>query len=318
MTLTEHCTRITFRDVEVYYATHPALRCNELDLETSICGIIGPNGAGKSTFIKTILGLLRPIRGEFGAYSVTKSGLHKLVPQIDMAYCPEMGAVFNDISVEEYLLFWCRLRHGGAKYLKFGNGKHLLDALDLWAILPKRGAFLSKGEKQRVQTCAGFLLNPKLFLFDEPFDGLDVQRTQDLVNLIQLKLSETSFIISSHRMDIIERIARSLLVLNQGKIVSSGTVTEVSTALAGEAIILTLQSEDRNNREKVAQYLTTSFPHTIITDRGTEWSLTGSGLTAKELAQYFSTRFSHFEVMGHPPSLTDAMTLYLRSILRST
>lgn len=305
----EHTVRLTIRDAEVRYANHTALICNSLEIESSIFGVIGPNGAGKSTLIKTLLGLLLPRKGDIAAYSVDYERLHKLIPERHMAYCPEMGAVFNDISVSEYLKFWCRLRHGYKSDLN-REGKRYLDLLDLWPLLKKKGACLSKGERQRVQTCAGFLLKPRLFLFDEPFDGLDVQRTQELVALVESHLDETTYIITSHRMDVIERLARSLIVLNKGNVICTGTASEVGSHLAGETLTVIGLTPGHNLKNALASI----FPKALIAERGTECSITGSGLTATELNQLLLNRAANAEAVPHPPSLTDAMTLYLRSL----
>jgi ABC-2 type transport system ATP-binding protein len=75
--------------------------------------------------------------------------------------------------------------------------------------------------------------DPKLFLFDEPFDGLDVQRTNELMEIVEEERSRRAFLISSHRMDVMERISDAVVVLEGGSLRSHGTVGDVCLSLAG-------------------------------------------------------------------------------------
>ena len=84
-----------------------------------------------------------------------------------------------------------------------------------------------------MQTALGFMGEPSLFLFDEPFDGLDVQRTSDLMEIVEQERDRRSFIISSHRMDVMERLADTVIVLQHGEVACSGAVPEVCSVLTG-------------------------------------------------------------------------------------
>ena len=220
---------IRVNQLQVAYADLQALHIDSLEIDGGVFALLGHNGAGKSTFIKTILGLLDPQKG---AVTISDSNGSLFVPEQDMAFCPENGAVFADISVEEYLKLWCRIKHGDSRYYQT-VGSVYLERLTIAPLLRKRGRELSKGQRRRVQTALGFMSDPKLFLFDGPFDGLDVQRTNELMEIVEEERSRRAFLISSHRMDVMERISDAVIVLEGGALRSHGTVDEVCLSLAG-------------------------------------------------------------------------------------
>jgi ABC-2 type transport system ATP-binding protein len=228
--MTNTSVSIHAHNLVVRYSDLVALDIPRLECSGRVIALLGHNGAGKSTLLKTILGLLEPLSGQV---SFTKSDGSILKPERDMAFCPENGAIFADISVERYLECWCRITRDDARYYRNAGSKYV-ELLSIEELLTKKGRELSKGQRRRVQTALGFMGDPSLFLFDEPFDGLDVQRTNDLMEIVEQERSQRSFIISSHRMDVMERLADMVIVLQHGAVACSGSVSEVCIALTGK------------------------------------------------------------------------------------
>ena len=292
----------------VSYERTLALRIHELQVRGNIIGIIGHNGAGKSTFIKALLELIPADSGRLLAQKGPNAT--RLVPDRDMAFCPETGAVFSDITVKEYLKLWCRLKAGSPHYL-FKEGQSILEILELEELLHKKGRELSKGQRQRVQTAAGFFSQPRLFLFDEPFDGLDIQRTHELIELIRSYGSKMSFIISSHRMDVMELLADEMIVLEDGTVRTTGSPKRISQDLCPHF----LRISGVPDYERAYEALQIALPHCFLRRSGDTIRIASSQMV-KDTVLKTLQKNSDYEIpiVEGEPTLTDAMSLYLRKI----
>lgn len=294
-------------DLHVAYDTHVALTLPSFKLSGNTIAILGHNGAGKSTFIKALLGLLSPQKGQI---AVHLEGNGSLTPYEHMAFCPETGAVFADISVESYVRLWCRLSHNDSKYY-MREGAKIIDLLNITPLFNKLGRELSKGQRRRVQTAIGFLTSPKLFLFDEPFDGLDVQKTNELTDIIIDKSPEMAFAISSHRMDVVERLADAFIVLKEGKIAAMGSHAEVCKALASHSVVLSnLQELDH-----VAAQIRGTFTTVVVSRVGTQLIVTGHEAHERVFAEFLQqvgAPQAHMERIQ--ASLVDAMNYHLKGL----
>jgi ABC-2 type transport system ATP-binding protein len=292
-------------DFKVAYKNEIALSVNSLSCTGKVVAIIGHNGAGKSTFIKSILKLIPPSHGRL---TVTR-GNETLIPEKDMAFCPETGSVFTDISVEEYLAFWCRVKRGDSRFYT-KEGSNILEELEIPPLLKKLGRELSKGQRRRVQTAIGFLFQPKLFLFDEPFEGLDVQRSHDLTEILLRASSSMSCIVTSHRMDVIEQLAEVIILLEEGRVLTAGKLAEVIEHLVA------FQCEVAGNDEiveKVHATLRAAYPSLWVTHHNGTLSITGSRKDAaleNDLCR--ALHEAGLSPLATKPTLVDAMNIHLR------
>ncbi len=299
--------KIVASNLLVSYADRIALDLPSLEVQGTVIGIIGENGAGKSTLIRTLLGLTPPSRGSCSA-ALLKSEIQRvLTPEDDMAFCPEVGAVFADVKVADYLSFWCRLKRKNPHYYK-SEGQALLEQLDIGPLLRKRGRELSKGQKRRVQTAVAFLCNPALMLFDEPFDGLDLKRSTELSELIKTASKKHGFIISSHRMDIMQDIADSLILLHEGRLISSGTIEQLCTEVAGSTWRVSSVSGPANQENSPELGASQELGCHLLKVTDDCFELTGHNLNAEKVTTMLSRYgLTHFSLSQSTPSLVQAI-----------
>lgn len=308
-------TTLSAKSLQVDYNSLTALSIPELSLTGNTIAIIGHNGAGKSTLIKTVLQLLQPSSGSLISNVVAGEKSHLLIPEKHMAFCPESGSVFADIKVEAYIQLWCRIKCGNRNYYK-KEGSEVIEALSLPPLLKRLGRELSKGQRRRVQTAIGFLTRPLLFLFDEPFCGLDVQKTRELKDYIEKRSSETSYLIASHRMEVVERLADKVIVLSRGRIRAAGTPEEVARDLCQQSIrIRGLQDLPRT-----VEQLNGLINGALITRFGSELFLSGKEVSEEktagvlqELGLYNESLF----IESVEPTLVDALNYHLKDVENS-
>lgn len=305
--------RIAAQNFKVAYDDMVAVSIPDLQLEGNTIAVLGHNGAGKSTLIKTMLGLLPPLTGNLTLYEINSgnSGTPTLLePHRHMAFCPETGSVFEDISVEDYVRLWCRIKHNDANYFRKG-GQRYIELLEVEPLLKKLGRELSKGQRRRVQTAIGFLTEPKLFLFDEPFDGLDVKKTEELAQIMRDAAGRMCFIVSSHRMDVVERLADQALVLCHGEVAAAGSLEEVSSQLAEQSLIIS----HLHDSESVLRAVAHEFKDFAVTKLGQQITVTGYDLKRNIIEDLVARVDQNGAVVsGVIPNLTDAMNYHLRKI----
>lgn len=296
--------------LSIAYDSFVAVRCNALDLSGRIMAVIGHNGAGKSTLIKSLLGLL-PART--GSMRVSMRGSQPeldLIPERHMAFCPEGGAVFADISVESYIRMWCRFKHGTPDYYR-KEGARFIELMKIEPLLKRRGLELSKGQRRRVQTAIGFLCNPKLFLLDEPFDGLDVLKTHELADIIEQQSAQMAFVLSSHRMDVVERLADSFIVLKEGEVYATGPLEKICAEMAGQSYRI----EALEDAAQAARALSLRFSGLLVNHIGGQIVLTGKDIDPASIVSFLAqTCGTEPPISRTRTSLVEAMNYHLRQI----
>jgi ABC-2 type transport system ATP-binding protein len=193
--------------------------------EGEIFGFLGPNGAGKSTFVKIMLNLIFPSAGTASIFGIN---VNNISSRKNLGFLPENIFAHQFLSVEEFIRFHAEL--SGIK----GTGikeeiNRCIDALGIGDIRKKRIGALSKGMLQKVGIAQAILGRPRLVFLDEPTSGLDPIAIKELRNLlIEMKGSGTTIFLNSHLLSEVERTCDRVTILNKGKIIKTGTQSDIS------------------------------------------------------------------------------------------
>jgi len=209
---------------------------NNLNLQIprgTIFGFLGPNGAGKSTTVKMLTGLLQPTAGEaiIGGLSILSSPLE--VKQ-KIGVLPEDLALFDSLTIWEHLMM-CGPIYGLDRGETEKRSHQLLRYLDL---LQHRNVYVdqaSSGMRKKCSLAMALLHNPSVLFLDEPFEGIDPVSSRHIKNLLTLLAGRGATIfLTSHILEVVERLVQSFAIIVDGEIVRSQTVEE--TIRAGETI----------------------------------------------------------------------------------
>ena len=225
---------------------------NNLNLQVpkgTIFGFLGPNGAGKSTTVKMLTGLLTPSEGEarIGGLSILSA---PLAVKKKIGVLPEELALFDSLTIWEHLLL-CGPVYGLDRKETEQRGHQLLRYLDL---SQHRNAYVdqaSSGMRKKCALAMALLHNPSVLFLDEPFEGIDPVSSRNIKDLLVLLASRGATIfLTSHILEVVERLVESFAIIDAGEIVCSRTVEE--TLRAGETIeSLFLKHVGRNQVEQL-------------------------------------------------------------------
>lgn len=188
-----------------------------------IFGFLGPNGAGKTTAIRMLMNIIHPDTG-----SILFDGSEQRPPANQIGYLPEERGLYQKISIHETLLYFAHLRNVKDADHKI---KTYLDRFALGDRLQSKVNELSKGNQQKLQFINTILHDPQYVLLDEPFSGLDPVNQLLLKEILEeMKAAGKTIIFSSHQMDQVEKICDDVALINQGKLVMSGKLSEIKKA----------------------------------------------------------------------------------------
>ncbi|HQX48172.1 MAG TPA: molybdenum ABC transporter ATP-binding protein [Steroidobacteraceae bacterium] len=208
--------------------------------EAGVVALFGRSGCGKTTLVNLISGLLRPERGriDIGGETLldTASGRSLAPERRRVGYVFQDARLFPHLTVAENLAFGLRRVRGRPHIIEYDD---VVALLALAPLVDRRPHSLSGGERQRVGLGRALLAQPRLLLLDEPLASLDVARREEVLpylEALRLRLA-LPMIYVSHAFDEVLRLATHLVVLEAGRVVAQGSLTDVSLDPALTAIV---------------------------------------------------------------------------------
>jgi ABC-type multidrug transport system ATPase subunit len=182
-----------------------------------VLGLIGPNGAGKTTLFECLAGLI-PANAESVRYR--EQSLPPLKRKEALFYLPDAIVPWAEQTVAWVVRFFERLYGGSAA--------EFTAPLRLHEIMKSRIASLSKGERKRTLLALGLMTPHPLLLLDEPFDGLDLRQTRDVMDLLKQHAAKgRTLMLSIHQLVDAGRVCDRLVLLSDGRVVGEGTISEL-------------------------------------------------------------------------------------------
>jgi ABC-2 type transport system ATP-binding protein len=204
-----------------------------------IFGLLGPNGAGKTTTIRMINYILSPDSGE-----VTINGeVASPITQKMIGYMPEERGLYKKMKVFDQLMYLTQLKGMEASAAKKAIN-YWLERFEASDWKKKEINELSKGMSQKIQFIATIAHNPDIYIFDEPFSGLDPINSETLKEIIiELREQGKTILFSTHRMEQVEQMCDDICLFNQGEAVLTGKLREIKASFGKNTLDLEFEGD---------------------------------------------------------------------------
>ncbi|HEX7002400.1 MAG TPA: ABC transporter ATP-binding protein [Trueperaceae bacterium] len=188
--------------------------------------LLGPNGAGKTTTLRMVAGLLRPDNGDARILGTSVLREPEQAKR-RLAFLPDEPLLYGKLNAVEYLEFVAGLwgmRAGEAQE----RATDLLKWLELWGNRHDRVETFSRGMKQKLGLAGGLIHDPDVMILDEPLTGLDAAAARSVKDLLtDFVASGKTVILTTHIMEIAERMAERIGIISQGRLIAEGTLEEL-------------------------------------------------------------------------------------------
>lgn len=213
----------------------------DLDLNIpkgTIYGYIGPNGSGKTTTIQLLCGLIKPTRGRAFINDIEVLPRHNRTIKRMIGYLPDIFGVYDQMSVWEYLDFFCAAYRIPARDRE-GRVQAALKLTDAQYMIDYQVASLSRGMRQRIGLAKTLLHDPEVLILDEPAGGLDPNARIEMRRTIQrLRDIGKTILLSSHILPELASVCDLVGILQGGRLVAHGTVREITDTLREQLVLV--------------------------------------------------------------------------------
>jgi ABC-2 type transport system ATP-binding protein len=199
--------------------------------------LLGPNGAGKTTTLRMIAGLLRPDAGQISVFGIDAVRDPMAAKQIT-AWLPDEPMLYDKLTPLEYLEFVAGLWSVPARIAE-RRAAELIDVLELGPHRTTRCEGFSRGMKQKVALAGALIHDPRLIMLDEPLTGIDAGVARQVKDLLTARVrAGATIILTTHILEVAERLADRIGIVAQGRLAVEGTLAELKAAAGRDAQIL--------------------------------------------------------------------------------
>lgn len=270
-------TLIQCRDLSKQFGSKQALRKLDFSLDAGApIALVGPNGAGKTTLFSILCGYLQPSGGEVSILG-EQPGSANLFGKV--AALPQDAQLDPRFSVGRQLMFYAQLQ-GFDKKSARTEAHRVLELVDLAEVIDEKPGTLSHGMRKRVTIAQALMGNPQLIMLDEPTAGLDPKNARNIRQMVAELSDWTTFIISSHNIQELERLSQTVLYLEQGQISQHSDISSKS-----HSSFLTLQMAVNGDIDPSSAFADLSGVIAIDHSQKNDFVIEYDPLTAADLDQ---------------------------------
>lgn len=211
--------------------------CSDVSFEAhpgEVTALAGPNGAGKSTILKILSGVLLPDEGtvEVGTLNIHDDpvGSRRIVGTLF-----EDNPLYGEMTVLEHLVYVAGI-YGAGKLLSMRAAESAIESCKLSSVAKRRVSSLSRGFRQRTGLALSLVHDPEILILDEPTSGLDPVQLEEFRSILHSVSRTKTILLSTHIMQEIESICEKIIIVNEGRIIASGTLSDVCAGAGTDSI----------------------------------------------------------------------------------
>jgi len=265
-----------------------------------IFAFLGPNGAGKTTTLRILLDI---IKADDGQIEWNLEGNSNHLPQAgQIGYLPEERGLYLDIPILKSLIYLASIRGMDATEAKKA-ALNWLERLELADRAREKLQVLSKGNQQKIQFIASILHKPAFAILDEPFSGLDPVNQEMFIEYIrEINKQGTTIILSAHQMQLVEKIAHKIFLINKGEELYNGSLAGIYEPYENRQIMeLHYKSDFNENSFKSLN----RAEHIEVINNSRVKIIFGQNYDMKSVLSDLSKLEGVFEISSHNPDLHD-------------
>jgi len=231
---------LSLKNLVKTYNGKPAVNSVSLNIDAgSVVGLLGPNGAGKTTTFYMTIGIIKPNGGQvfLADEDITSYPMH-LRARRGIGYLPQETSIFRKLTVKQNIMAILETLPISKSEQKERTDM-LLDELGIKHLSDQKANLLSGGERRRLEITRSLSTNPSFILLDEPFAGIDPLAVIDIKKIIgHLKKREIGVLISDHNVRETLEVCDKAYILNNGKIIESGSPQKIASSKIARRIYL--------------------------------------------------------------------------------
>ena len=251
---------VSIKNLNKSYGTVAAVQDVSLTIEPGeIFGLLGPNGAGKTTTLRCLCTLATPDIGTLEVMGISVLDQPRLVRQY-LGYIAQEVAIDKVLTGRELLQLQADIYHM-PKGIAGRRIDQMIGLLDLQDWADKKTGTYSGGLKKRLDLALGLLHQPDLLVLDEPTVGLDIETRSAVWGFLrQLRAAGTTVLITSHYLEEVDALADRVAIIDQGRVIASGTPSELKDRIGGDRITLRIREFTSDDEAIQAQAMLSTLP----------------------------------------------------------
>lgn len=273
-----------------------------------IFAFLGPNGAGKTTTLRILLDIIKPDGGQI---EWNLDGHFNQIPKASqIGYLPEERGLYLDIPILKSLIYLASIRGMDKTEAKKAALKWL-ERLELADRAKEKLQVLSKGNQQKIQFVASILHKPAFAILDEPFSGLDPLYQEMFIEFIrEINSQGTTIILSAHQMQLVEKIASKIFLINKGEELYSGNLAGIYESYGSNQII-ELHYKSGLNENSLKSFA--GVENVEIVDKLRVKITFGQNSDMKSVLSDLAKLEGAFDISSHKPDLHDIFLYLVKS-----